>query len=171
MLRLGFAQKKFEIGDYAIYLDYARWSEGVHKFGWGFDVDTAPKTAHVLVDFCFSLAHASLNVSRRYKPITPKDVHASHPMVDGKCAQCLRRVHGQYADFDLQYPCDRVYNVKVEDVHPSHDLDKPVGFLTVGTSLEGQTIECKACGGELRRTPDYDTYAEPKLLKPCVPLR
>lgn len=157
MLRLGFAQKKFEVGDYAVYLDYARWSEGVHKFGCSLDVDTAPKTAHVLVDFRFSLAQASLSVSRRYKPITPGDVHASHPMKDGRCAQCLRAVRGRYADFDLQYPCDRVYNVKVEDVHPSHDLDKPVGYLTVGTSLEGQTIECKACGGELRRTPDYDT--------------
>lgn len=171
MLRLGLAEKKFELGDYTITLNYERWSEGVHKFGWSFDVDTVPKTAHVLIDFHFSLAQASLRVSRRYKPITPKDVHPSHPLFGGKCAQCFRRVHDQYADFDLQYPCDRVYDVKVEEVHPSHDLDCPERYLTVGTAVEGQTIKCKACGGKFRRTPDYDTYADPKLLKPCVPVR
>ena len=171
MLKLASAQKKFEVGDYVVYLNYARWSEGVHKFGCSFDVDTVPKTARVLVDFRFSLAHASLSVSRRYKPITPENVHASHPMKNGKCAQCLRVVRGQYVDYDLQYPCDRVYNVSVEDVHPSHTLDTPKGFLGFGTSLEGQTIECKACGGVLCRTPDYDTYADPKLIKHCVPAR
>lgn len=156
--------KSWELGEYEVYINLKpKLDDQRYELGGTLLRDEDPKYKKTALTLHLFVAELYVSLKPRYRPATPKDIHVSHVMREGKCAQCLLKQYPNYVENNLRYECEVVYGVTDAMVHESHCLGQEQKYMN-----EEVGRRCFYCTAEYRQSFEGDRM-HPKLLKMCKP--